>query len=394
MKKIFDSATVLLAAAVLFAACGKDNKTPDPVSNPNDALFEQIASTFLTKTVYPTYTALAAESEELAAKLGALKAAKTQANVDAACAIFLKARADWEKSEAFLFGAATDFGIDPHIDSWPLDETQFNNLMGSPKLLEGLEGEDGDAYANDNLGNTLLGFHGIEYILFEGGKPKDAAKITADQLTYAAAVGGDLRNHCYQLEVSWVGEAAPKAHREKVEALEYNTTVSGSDRSYGENMLNAGKAGSTYPSWTAAMQAILQGSSDIADEVGTSKIGKPNSGEDVTYIESPYSYNSITDFYDNIVSIQNAYYGGIAGNRDEARSLHAFFSKNKPELDKKIVDAIDKALAEIGTGEKDPGTGMKFPFVNNITDASVKEAISACADLVKVLSEAKSAVAR
>ncbi len=53
-----------------------------------------------------------------------------------------------------------------------------------------------------------------------------------------------------------------------------------------KNMLNAGKAGSTYASWTLAMQAIIDGYM-IADEVGTSKIGKPYSGADPAYIESP-----------------------------------------------------------------------------------------------------------
>ena len=45
----------------------------------------------------------------------------SQAEIDAICAKFLQARQSWEESEAFLYGAATDFGIDPHIDTWPLD---------------------------------------------------------------------------------------------------------------------------------------------------------------------------------------------------------------------------------------------------------------------------------
>lgn len=42
--------------------------------------------------------------------------------------------------------------------------------------VEAMGGEDGDIYAGEKLGNSLLGFHGIEYILFEDGSPKSVSK--------------------------------------------------------------------------------------------------------------------------------------------------------------------------------------------------------------------------
>ena len=136
-----------------------------------------------------------------------------------------------------------------------------------------------------------------------------------------------MRNRCWQLELSWRGESAVNADRvaKVANELELPYTVNSGEYSYGENMLNAGKAGSTYASWTLAKQAIIDGCKTIADEVGTSKIGKPYSGEDPAYIESPYSHKSILDFYDNIISIQNAYMGGIENERDETNSLHNYF---------------------------------------------------------------------
>ncbi|MBR6330441.1 MAG: peptidase M75, partial [Bacteroidales bacterium] len=77
--------------------------------------------------------------------------------MQAACDKFLEARAWWEKSEAFLFGAAGDYGVDPHIDSWPLDEDAFNTLMNSPAMIQALDAEDGDVVAGERLGNALLG---------------------------------------------------------------------------------------------------------------------------------------------------------------------------------------------------------------------------------------------
>ena len=115
-----------------------------------------VAAQFVDHTVIPTYTNLAEKTELLVEQLKTLKSNPTDANVQAVCATFLEARSWWEKSEAFLFGAAGDFGIDPHIDSWPLDVNAFNTLMSSPAMIAALDGEDGDEVAGNNLGNALL----------------------------------------------------------------------------------------------------------------------------------------------------------------------------------------------------------------------------------------------
>ncbi len=381
MKHLFRTLAVALMATLTLASCEKENNN-DVVDD--DMQAQAIVEQFVEHTVSPTHTALAANTEALANQLAALKANPTDAGVQQACETFLAAREQWEKSEAFLFGAAGDFGIDPHIDSWPLDEDAFNTLMSSPAMLEALDAENGDVVAGERLGNALLGFHGIEYILFRNGQPRSANDITADQWKYVVAVAGDLRNRCYQLEVGWLGDAAPAAHIEKLDDLEMPYTVAGGDYSYGENLKNAGVAGSTYSSRQAALMAILQGCSDIADEVGSSKIYAAWHGEDVTYIESPYSYMSITDFRNNIVSIQNAYMGGVASQRNESRSLHSYMHQMDAALDAKVVAAIENALAKIDA--------MPAPFALHYSDAANGEAVEACAELSDALGEAIDAV--
>ena len=379
-KTIKSIAMVAIVFATLnFVSCKRDND-----NTVEDAQAAAVAEQFVDNTVAPTYTALAAKAEQLASQLAALKANPTNAGVREACETFLAAREQWEMSEAFLFGAAGDFGIDPHIDSWPLDEDAFNTLMNSPAMIEALDSEDGDAVAGDRLGNALMGFHGIEYILFANGQPKDVSNITANQWIYVVAVAGDLRNRCYQLEVGWIGDKAPKSHIEKLDELEIAYTVAGSENSYGDNMKNAGKAGSTYSSRTAALMAILQGCSDIADEVGSSKIYAAWHGEDITYIESPYSQKSIIDFHDNIVSIRNAYMGGVEGKRDESKSLHNYVNKINASLDARVLNAIDNALAKIDA--------MPAPFVLHYSDAANGEVVDACSALSDVLGEAINAI--
>lgn len=380
MKKIFKTLVVALIATLTLASCERENNTVVD----NDQQAQAIAAQFVDYTVAPTYSALASKAEQLSNQLAALKANPTDAGLRQACETFLAAREQWEKSEAFLFGAAGDYGIDPHIDSWPLDEDAFATLMNSPSMLADLDGEDGDVVAGERLGNALLGFHGIEYILFENGQPKSVSAISADQWKYVVAVAGDLRNRCYQLEVGWIGNAAPTSHIARLDDLEMQYTVAGGDYSYGENMKNAGQAGSTYGTRVAALMAILQGCADIADEVGSSKIYAAWHGEDVTYIESPYSYMSITDFRNNIISIQNAYMGGVEGQRDESKSLHSYVNSLDAGLDGKVIAAINTALAKIDA--------MPAPFALHYGDAANGEAVEACAALSDAISEAIDAI--
>lgn len=371
--------------AMAMTACS-DNNEPNDNTEEKDATFEEIARQYLDNTVIVTYKNMADNAAQLVEDLKAVQTSKTDANVTKACNTFLAARQWWERSEAFLYGPASDFGIDPHIDSWPLDRAGLVAQMNNSAQIASMAAEDGDAWAGSHLGPELLGFHGIEYIIFADGHPKAATSIPDNELIYAVAVAGDLRNKCWQLLLSWAGEDNVSDEiLEKVDGeLEWPFTTTG--MSYKENMLNAGKAGSTYRSWTDAMQAIIDGCATIADEVGTQKIGKPHSGEDSNYIESPYSHKSITDFRDNMVSIENAYMGGIEGQRNEARSLHNYMSKVNAKLDAKCVAAIKNAEDKISQ--------MAAPFVLNYADASAKSASDACIELQEVLMEVKAELAK
>ena len=382
MKKSFYTACMLVAATMM--SVGMVSCNPNNGDDDDDVAAGEVAKQFVDHTVAPTYSALAEKAELLADQLAALKANPTDAGVREACTTFLAAREQWEKSEAFLFGAAGDYGVDPHIDSWPLDENAFNTLMVSDSMLALLDDEDGDVVAGEHLGNALLGFHGIEYILFKNGQPKSASAISATQWIYVAAVAGDLRNRCYQLEVGWLGDKAPKSHIDKLDELEMQYTVAGGDNSYGDNIVNAGKAGSTYVTRRAALIAIVQGCADIADEVGSSKINSAYALGDETYIESPYSYMSITDFYNNILSIQNVYMGGVEGQRNDSKSLHHYVKDINASLDAKVLEAIEFALAKI--------KAMPAPFALNFHDAANGEAVEACAALEGTLSEVIDAI--
>ena len=173
----------MAVAALALTACKDEKKSEDIVNLDNDikAAVEQ----YVPNVIYTTYNDLATESNELYELLAAAAEkgvdALTQPEIDAICAKFLQARQSWEESEAFLFGAATDFGIDPHIDTWPLDVPSLATALSNTEQVESLEGEDGISYASAKLGAELLGFHGIEFILFRDGQNRTVEALRGNE---------------------------------------------------------------------------------------------------------------------------------------------------------------------------------------------------------------------
>ena len=388
MKKLIYFAA---AAAAVFglASCDKGGGELDDLTL-RDQRFMEIADRFVGNTVIPTYTNLSDYTEQLVKDLEALKANVTQDNIDKACETFLEARAWWEKSEAFLWGPATDFGIDPHIDTWPLDLVGLKEALTNEAQIAGLAGEGGDVYAGEKLGPTLLGFHGIEYVLFYEGEHRQASWFAegntdegvkcSDYLTYAVAVAGDLRNKCWQMELAWAGEDHNPERFAKVnDELELPLTMTGGAY-YGENLLNAGQAGSSCRNATVAMQWLIEGCNTIADEVATQKIGMVYSGADPNYVESPYSYMSNVDFEDNMISIKNVWNGGIEGDYDSTNSLSAYFQETNPELEQRVSAAIENSIAAIRE--------IPEPFIENFNNENCGKAITAIQELDTALSMA------
>ena len=409
MKKIFYSMAVLMMG-LAFTACSSDddNKDDNKVSEKEQAM-QAITDQYVNNVIFPIYKSLASQTSTLFDQLVDAKSkfragTLTQGDIDKLCTTFIAARSAWEQSESFLYGAATDFGIDPHIDTWPLDRTALAKALSSAEIIEDLDDldEGGVDNARALVGEQQLGFHGIEFIIFRDGKNRSLAalkgieddeafegrNITGEQeLVFAAAVAGDLRDKCFQLEVSWLGDQAPKAHQERVEECEFPTTVAGGESSYGENLLNATKAGSTMSTWRGVMSTILvAGCSNICAEVAGQKIGQAYLGTDPDYIESPYSQRSYYDFFDNISSIQYSLYGN-QGTTANANSIMAYLQKYNATMAADLTTKLDVALAALSTAKA--GT----PFVVESHSANAKAAMDAINALDDKLNEAASWIA-
>ena len=402
MKKIFYSMVALLVMGLTLTACGSDddnnnNTTTDEakykdrtygnaaiqscmdvissVEDANSAIasasltteqessLRSVLQSLVSNVIVPTYTKLADETEKLETTLKGLTASCiTQQQINSACEDFKLARQYWEQSEAFLGGAASDFDIDPPIDSWPLNRSlllsYFNNGMNAEMLADA----------------TILGFHALEFILFRNGQPRKVAEFQgydtyknfeqisgAKELAYAQTICTLLKQRCFQLQVAWEGKTAANASRVAVvEAAKLDYTTE-NGLSYGQNMTTAGLDGSksTFSTLKAAIAQVLsddEGScAAIANEVGTAKIANPFLAGDVSYVESPYSQNSIADFQDNIRSIRNVWLGSTNGSVG-SNSFHNFFAGvSAQNINTTVENAYTDAITKIGN--------MPAPFV-------------------------------
>ena len=409
MKKIIYSMAVLMMGLAFTACSSDDDNNDDNKLAEKDQAMEAITSQYVNNVVFPIYKSLASQTSDLFDQLVEAKAkfragTLTQGDIDRICNTFIAARSAWESSESFLYGAATDFGIDPHIDTWPLDRTALAKALSSAEIIDDLDAlEDGGIdNARALVGEQQLGFHGIEFIIFRNGQNRPLAalqgveddeafsgrNITGEQeLIFAAAVAGDLRDKCFQLEVSWLGDEAPVAHQERVEECEFPSTVAGGESSYGENMINATKAGSTLSTWRGVMSTILvAGCSGICAEVAGQKIGQAYLGTDPDYIESPYSQRSYFDFFDNISSIQYSLNGQQATTA-HANSIMTYLQKYNATMAADLKTKLEAALSALATAKA--GT----PFVVDSHSANAKAAMDAINDLDEALNTAASWIA-
>jgi len=309
----------------------------------------------------------------------------TQAALDQACADWKTARANWENTEAFLFGAADVYSIDPHTDTWPVAANDLADVLRDEKAMSNLD----NFIKTANSG--ILGYHGLEYVLFRQGKPRDISQLTNLEYNYICAVAKDLYYATATLEAAWDSKES-NTERHQI-ALNYVATHNSiNDDGDAEGALgeftNFGKAFKNPGTgdWETALDAtleIISGCQDIIGEVGDSKIGLPYTGEDATYIESPYAYNSIVDFYDNIVSCKNALYGSMGATTPNEKSL-IYFCKNAGNATlaaqaNTVCTKLENALTKINA--------MKAPFAIYYSDASCKVAIDALGELDDALSE-------
>ena len=316
MKK---SILIITLAAILpfgFSGCS-DNDPPEETPNNNDGLYSRVLKDLSLDVITATYNQLYINSIALE------EAANTMSVGDEAALEYARSkwqdtRAPWEQSEGFLYGPVDTQGIDPAIDSWPVDVNAINNVLNSSNAIT-------QALLESN--NEARGFHTLEYFFWGLDGDKAASDLTIREIEYIKAAASDLRSKTEQLYFGWLP----------------------SQGDFAANFINAGESGSVYTSKINALSEIAEGLTIIADEVANGKIEEPlngnNGGPKPQAEESRFSNNSKADFANNIRSIEHIYLGKFNGV--QGSGLSNIVNVVNSNLDSEIKTAIAEAISAI-----------------------------------------------
>ncbi len=325
---------------------GRSNVELFTVESPNpadeNASISDIISSTATNVVLASYEDFAVEAQGLSDALMKFQSAPTDDNLQKVQFAWRDTRRPWEQTEAFLFGPVDTQGLDPALDSWPVNRTDLDAVLGSNDTL--------DIPFVSALDDTLHGFHTIEYLIFGAENNKTAADLTTRETEYLVSTTSLLHTHIDTLANAW--------------------------RPSGENFVNdfgnAGNGSVSYPSEASALQELVNGMIGIVDEVGKGKIADPFSQTNTELVESQFSFNSLLDFENNIRGVENVYLGRYL--QQDGPGLNDLVRRNNADLDTEIRQKFDAAINAI--------QAIPFPFRDSISNEQGRVLISAAQEKV------------
>ena len=378
MKKSIFMMGLAMMGLVVFTACSssddkkKDDPQPTPEVTIQDAEYDASINQYVDQVVLPTYNDLKAKNSALYQAVVDFGDAPSDGNFQKICDAWLVAREPWESSEAFLFGPVADNGLDPNMDSWPLDQEAIVKMLESQQWNDmewtGDYDEDDDAIA---AAQNVRGFHTLEFLAFRDGK----ARTLTDQAT-----DDEAANAVYNA----ANATAWAQYMRNIAQLlvdDVTTLCDAWNNGYADKFKSHN--GGEFTSGLSCIEQLIDGCIDIAGEVGQAKIGDPydlyvsgKTNEALYAVESWYSWHSRDDYTNNIYSIRNAYFGSRDGSVNK-NSLSKLVAKYNAELDADVKAAITNAANAI--------QAIPQPFRNNINSKEAQAAMEACAELSDIL---------
>ena len=134
---------------------------------------DAIAEQFVDAVVLPTYADLQQKNGDLLDAVNQFRENPSDQNFENCCNAWIEAREPWEKSESFLIGPVDYQGLDPNMDSWPLDVDAIVRLLNSQNWEEMQWSGNYDADSEDiTASQEVRGYHTLEYLLFKNGQPR------------------------------------------------------------------------------------------------------------------------------------------------------------------------------------------------------------------------------
>lgn len=322
--------------------------------------------------IVQTYKGLQSSAHQLRDQIEILKADRSQANLEAAQQTWRQMRLEWEATEGFLFGPVSELQIDPNLDSWPLNRSQLSQVLNGGSAIT-------KDFVKNNAGE-LGGFHTAEFLLFGNGihsNTQPVANLTDRGLLYLTLVVDVMIEDIDVLVGSW--ETSWK----------FDPQNNPNQLPYAELLANPGVS-EIYTEPVDVYLALVDGMKGIVTEVAATKIGASfgaNSGSvDLEKEESPYSWNSLADFHDNVRSVWNVYTGEYRGV-DQGDGLKQYLLTKDPELAQRVEDKIADTMARIRNISGAEGITYREAITNDAYRGRVQDAINGLNELFDLLDQ-------
>lgn len=336
------SLALVLPLTLLGLSCSKNNT--DNNSN-NTTLKTEVLANIATNVCAASYDDMYAKALELQVAVTALNQTPTDANLATARTKWKAIRTTWEQSEAWLFGPVESENIDPRIDTWPVDFNALDNILKSNDQLN-------EAYV-DGLDDALKGFHPIEYLLWGQNGTKTAVQFNQREKDFLAALTQNLVNLAKEVKDKWAN-------------------------GYKDQLAKAGSGSTEFTTQQAAYVQIADAMSDIAGEVGDSKLKGPFDAQNPALEESPFAKNSIIDFTNNIQGILAIYQGRFTA---DGKGVEDVVRANNLSLDAEIKSKHAAAIAALQAIDKPFGEAII------LEQSKVQNAMTKVGELATVIDE-------
>jgi len=358
------SLLALSISTLFLTGCGGSSSSEDVIVEPtgfNYAATEMITN-LTNDVIVAGYQNLNDEAADFLLAAQNLVNTPTAANLATAQQAWKDVRVPWEQGESHIFGPVDALSIDPHLDTWPLNTSDLQALLDSQT---GFSADELKTFNDD-----VQGFHTMEFLLFGDGiadNEKSIDEMTALEREYLSAAAEVFKTYTQTLFDAWTVANDPN---------------DANSPAYKDLLLTANN--DVYASQLGVVEELINGMIGIVDEVGNGKISEPfgNSIDniDTTKVESQYSWNSLADFTDNIIGVQNIYRGEFPDQADKA-GLIDFVSA----ADSTIATRVDTEIAAAIAAIKNIAGDTDLPFRQAINDADARIRIQAAIDALSTL---------
>lgn len=383
----------IVAAALAFTACSKDDDTDNEVANTTDNT--EVTDTTTTSVskeevvenyaniVYASYEDSYNTAVTLQTAINTFTTTPNEANFEAAKKAWLDAREPYGQTEAYRFadGPIDDAdGPEGLLNAWPLDENYvdyvtdadgnivnggiINNTEDYPSitsdLLESLNEKNGEA-------NISIGYHAVEFLLW-GQDSTDPSAKTKGTRSYTDYVVNSMELAAKSV-VSSVSNQARRATYLKLCADQIVANLG----SLKDEWATGGSYRKTFLALNedVALKNILTGIGILSkSELAGERIFVAYDNQDQEDEHSCFSDNTHRDIILNAIGIQNVYngtYTRVGGSTVSGTSISDLVKEQNETLNTEVVNSLKQSVTD--------AEAIPVPFDNAISDASERPSV-------------------